>query len=59
MVSKAQAEAIARYHEKTYKKLNIALRLDEDADMIKSHEEAQAKGITSREWLRELFDNQK
>lgn len=55
----AQREAVARYQAKTYKKINIALRKEEDADIIKAIQEAQDKGLTNREWLRELFDNQK
>ena len=55
----AKAEATARYQAKTYKKINIALRLEDDADVIKAIEEAQAKGQSLREWIRELFDNQK
>ena len=56
-------EAVARanraYDEKTYQKINIALRYDEDADIIESWRNAQEKGIKNREWLREVFDNQK
>ncbi len=52
----AEAEAIARYQAKTYKKLNIALRIDDDADVIKSWQEAQQKRISSREWLRDLYE---
>lgn len=57
--TQAKHEANARYDAKTYKKIGIALRLDEDADIIKSWSEAREKGINSREWLRELFENQK
>ena len=55
----AQREAVARYQAKTYNKINIALRKEEDADIIKAIQEAQDQGLTNREWLRELFDNQK
>lgn len=58
-VSPGTREAIARYDAKTYTKINIALRTEDDADIIKSWEEAKAKGIKNREWLRELFENQK
>lgn len=54
--SQAKREANARYDEKTYKKLNIALRMEDDAEVIASWQEAQAKGISSREWLHELFE---
>ena len=58
-VSPGTREAIARYDAKTYKKINIALRYEDDADIIESWQKAQEKGIKNREWLRELFDNQK
>ncbi len=53
----AQREAVARYQAKTYRKINIALRMEEDADIIASIEEAREQGIPLREWLRELFDS--
>ena len=52
----ARAKANAKYDAKTYKKVNIALRINEDADIIKSLEEAKKKGINNREWLREIFE---
>lgn len=54
--NEARAEANARYDAKTYKKINIALRVEDDADVIKSIEEAKAKGQSLREWIRELYD---
>lgn len=57
--SEAQARASKAYDEKTYQKINIALRYDEDADIIAAWRAAQDQGIKNREWLRELFDNQK
>ena len=54
----AQREAVARYQAKTYRKINIALRMEEDADIIASIEEAREQGIPLREWLRELFDKE-
>ena len=57
--NQARAEANRRYDAKTYKKINIALRVQEDADIVRSHEEAQSKGLTNREWLRELFEGRK
>lgn len=54
--NEARAEANAKYDAKTYKKINVALRLEDDADIISSIEEAKAKGISLREWVRELFD---
>ena len=58
-LTQAKREAIERYHERTYKRIVLALRLDEDADIINAMKEAQEKGIAYREWLRELFENQK
>lgn len=55
----AEAEAIAKYQAKTYKKINIALRVEDDAEIIKAWQEAQQKGISSREWLKSLYENQK
>ena len=52
----AKAEATARYQARTYAKINIALRKEDDADILESIEEAKKKGITLREWVRELFD---
>lgn len=56
-ISEARARATAKYDSKTYKKLSIALRLDDDAEIIKSLDEAQQHGISYREWLKELFYN--
>ena len=53
----ARQEANARYDAKTYKKINIALRLEDDADILEHLAEAKDKGLNSREWLRELFDS--
>ena len=58
-ISPGTREAIDRYDKDTYRKINIALRLEDDADIIESWEEAKKRGIKNREWLRELFDNQK
>ena len=52
----ARQEANARYDAKTYKRINLRLRIEDDADMIKSMEEAKEHGISNREWLRALFD---
>lgn len=52
----ARQEANARYDAKTYKRINLRLRLEDDADIIKSMDEAKEHGISNREWLRELFD---
>lgn len=55
----ARAEANAKYDAKTYKKINIALRVEEDADIIDSHEKARQKGVNNREWMREIFEGNK
>lgn len=57
--TRAKQEANARYDAKTYKKINIALRYAEDADIIRSLEKAKQKGINNREWLREIFEGKK
>ena len=57
--NEARAEANARYHEKTYRQIAVKLRKEDDADILKSIDEAKAKGISLREWVKELFENQK
>ena len=52
----ARAEANAKYDAKTYQQVNIRLRIKEDADIIASLEEAKRKDISTREWLREIFE---
>lgn len=52
----ARRAANARYDEKTYKKILFSLRKEEDADIIESLQQAKRKGVSNREWLRELFD---
>ena len=55
----ARAEANARYDAKTYKKVNLALRVEEDKEIIQDLERAKQNGYTSREWLEELFEGNK
>ena len=55
----ARAEANAKYDAKTYRKINIALRKEDDADILDSLEEAKRKGLNNREWLRELYEGNK
>ena len=45
------------YFSKTFKKISFALRLQEDADIIKDIEAAKAEGLSLREWLRRIYDN--
>lgn len=54
--TQAKQEANARYDAKTYKKIGIALRIDEDAEIIRSWQEAHEHGISSREWLKAMFE---
>lgn len=53
----ARQEANARYDAKTYKQINIRLRIVEDADILESLEDARKNEVNNREWLRELFDS--
>lgn len=57
--TQARAEANARYDAKTYKRYLLKLRVEDDADIIKAIQDAQAEGKSKREWLREIFENQK
>lgn len=54
--TEARRRANDKYDGKTYKKINIALRKEDDGDIIQAIEEAKANGINNREWLRSLFD---
>lgn len=54
-----RAEANARYDAKTYKQVNFRLRKEDDADIIRSIEDAQARGLNNRQWLREIFEGKK
>lgn len=55
----ARQEANARYNSKTYKQYTIVLRWDNDEDIINSIEAAKEKGLSYREWLREIFEGHK
>lgn len=56
-VSESKRAANDRYDSKTYVQFNVRLRIEDDADIIKSISAAQGAGINNREWLRELFEN--
>ena len=56
-VSEAQRAASDRYDAKTFKKISFALRLQEDADIIRDIEAARVQGISLRSWLRNISDN--
>lgn len=55
MVAKSKREAIDRYDAKTYRKVNIRLRVEDDAEIIKDMDDALGRGISRREWLKEIF----
>lgn len=55
--SEAKARANAAYDRKTYKSINIKLRLEDDVDLIASYEAARQNGIKSRDWLRSLKED--
>lgn len=55
-VSEARREANNRYDAKTYRRITFALRVQEDADIIRDIEAAQNEGVSLRGWLRDLFD---
>lgn len=57
--TEARAAAAARYDAKTYKQIAIKFRIDDDGDLLKSLEAAQKRGLSNREWVRELFEGQK
>ena len=54
--SEARARANKAYDEKTYKTYRFLLRMDDDADIIEALEDCQARGLKSRESLRELYE---
>lgn len=58
-VSESRRKANDAYDAKTYVQVNIRLRIDDDSDIVNSIKEARERGVFLREWLREVFDNQK
>ena len=56
--TRARAEANAKYNLKTYQQEMFKLRTDEDAEIVASIEAVKSRGISKREWLRELFYGQ-
>lgn len=56
-VSDAKRAANARFDEKTYKKILIMLRYEEDAEILDAMAECRAEGIPYRTWLSDLFYN--
>jgi len=59
MVSEAKRNANNRYDERTYKRIMIHLRLEEDADIIADIKKAREHSITYRDWLRQLYEDAK
>lgn len=55
-VSEARRMANDKYDANTYRKISFALRLRDDADILRDIEAAQSNGMTLRAWLRNLFD---
>ena len=55
-VSEAHRRGNDKYDAKTYKKIFLILRLQDDADIIKDIEEAQGAGLSLRVWLRGIYD---
>lgn len=55
-VSQSHRAANDRYDAKTYKKITIGLRIEDDADIIAEIEAAKKKGMKIREWIRSIYD---
>ena len=55
----AHLKANERYLKKTYKQIPIRLKKDEDKDILDSIQEARARGISMRQWLRDLYETKK
>lgn len=55
-VTEARRAANDRYDAKTYKRITLSLRRQDDADIIESIKSAQSEGANLREWLRGVFD---
>lgn len=54
--TEAQARATREYEARTYKKELFKFRLDDDADIIESLQDAKDSGITKNEWMRAMFE---
>ena len=54
--TEAQARAFAEYQARTFKNILFRFRLDEDADIIASYNEALEHGIKKNDWFRSFFD---
>lgn len=56
MVAKSQRDAIDRYDAKTYCKVLLKLRIEDDAEIISDMESAVSSGIPRREWLKGIYE---
>lgn len=56
MVSEAKAKANKKYDAKTYTRVTINLRLEEDEDIISVLDHAKEEGIPYREVLKEWYE---
>ena len=55
-MSDAKYEANRRYDNKTYQRLSLYLRIEDDSDILEDLELAKQNGISYRDWIRTLFD---
>lgn len=51
----ARAEANSKYNSKTYTQELFKLRTEDDAEIVASINAAKEKGVSKREWLRNLY----
>lgn len=51
----ARQAANRRYDAKTYRRVTISLRLEDDADILESMDAAKSQGLSLREWLRKIM----
>ena len=56
MVAESKRKAIDKYDEKTYRKVAFKLRKEDDAELIKDMDEAFARGINRRQWLKGIYE---
>lgn len=56
MVSESKKAANKRYDEKTYSRITVHFRKDEDAEVIKALADAKASGKPYREFILEWYN---
>lgn len=54
--SAAQLQANERFKGKTYRCILFEMRLQEDADIIASLEDAKQHGVKKMEWMRSIYE---